>query len=171
MRRTVILSLALCASAAGVAVAASAASPPQAAVSGHYVFTYKATNVKMKPSLLDVRILADCAAPCKTFRTAERLKGATGKERGSPRLWKWNGAAYAYKNKNYGGSTCGGRTKTIAKGYDIESTFTLKPTAKAGGRVTAFKGTGKDRYLLTKAGKAGGCKPGEYDFVITAKTS
>jgi hypothetical protein len=154
------------------AASAAALAPPKSAVSGKYTFTFRATNVKgQAPGVLDVNVVAACAAPCTIFTTRWT---ARGQKKSTPVTlrWKWNGRQYVYGPRtNPGASPCAGRNKkSVAAGYDIVSKYALTPVTARGGRVTTFRGTGIDDYVPNGKGRKAGCTRGEYDFAITAVT-
>jgi len=165
VKRLLMLSTVLSSAVVASIAAAAPLAPPAGAVSGEYIFTYRTTNVKLKPSMFNVRV-ARCAAPCSAFTTVSH---ATGKPDGVPRLWKWNGKQYIQNTTLRGKSQCVGRgKKVIAGGYDIVSRYALMPGRAQAGRVVTFRGAGSDKYLPNDKGLKAGCPFGAYDYAITA---
>ena len=150
---------------------ANAVAPPTAMVSGKYTFTFRATNVDDKaPGVLDVSVVSACAAPCTTFTTRWSARGQSSAP--VTLRWKWNGRQYVYGPRtNRGATACAGRNKkSIAAGYDIVSKYALVPASLQKGRITTFRGTGLDDYVLNAKGRKAGCAGGAYTFAITART-
>lgn len=145
------------------------AAPPKGAVTGRYLFTFTVTNAKLAPGKLVVRVLDPCRAPCTSFRTQEREVGATRDRGGDPRDWTWNGKAFVFHGRLRGGGSCVGTKKRESpRGYDIVTTFRIRPTKVEDGRVTRFAGTGRDDYVVNGKGRRIGCVPGAYLYDIRA---
>ncbi|MEZ5100830.1 MAG: hypothetical protein R3C15_13725 [Thermoleophilia bacterium] len=166
MRVRLVLPLAV---VLALAVAAgAAAAPPSGAVAGRYTFTFTTTNVETEPSVLVLRVLDACAAPCASFETLERLADEQAYRGTTPRVWRWRRDVFVFRQVSKGASDCVVGTRTVRRGYDVVSTYRIRPGAPRKGRIRSFEGTGLDDYRVNARGRKAGCTTGGYDFAITA---
>lgn len=152
-----------------VTAASAVAAPPKGEISGRYTFTFTTTNVETEPSVLVLHVLDPCPSPCRSFDTLERLEGEKAYRGTTPRTWRWKGDAFVFKQVSNGASDCVVGTKTIRKGYDVVSSYRVRPGPAKGGRIRSFEGTGLDDYVVNAKGEKAGCAAGGYEFAITAK--
>lgn len=167
MRARLVLPLAVL--LASAMATSAVAAPPKGQVSGRYTFTFTTTNVETEPSVLVLHVLDPCPSPCRSFETLERLEGEKAYRGTTPRVWAWKGDAFVFRQVSRGASDCVVGTRTVRKGYDVVSSYRIRPGEAKGGRIRAFEGTGLDDYEVNAKGRKAGCTAGGYEFAITAK--
>ena len=161
----VALALGLIAAACACLPAATTAEPGAGDVVGRYRFSYRVTNAQGTTRWI-YRVRSRCAAPCLRFSVLTRL---AGEKRMARRLsvYTWTGAAYRRKRTLTRSCPCVGRDRTpVPGGFDIVSQEEIRVTRITGGRVVAFRGTGRDDYRPNARGRRGGCKAGAYLFDV-----
>lgn len=165
---TAVLLACVAAGAAGAWATTAAAAP--STVVGAYSVTYRATNDDaVAPSRWNYRVVGACRiGSCTTLTMRVRL-ASEARERSTPARMSWDGSAFRRSGRISAASSCAGRRKTVAGGYDVVYSEIWRVRSTAGGRVTRFAGRGRDRYVPNAAGRRAGCVRGTYMFAITAR--